>query len=232
MSFNRSKYDNVEIKKYNEQSTGPGNYLYNTPIICDNCFNDNPRVVNQKKGVSLNSNVDWRFYYGPIDVESDLLNLNRSPTKNISKQYIPKCEENSCSGQGAPCGDGVVESCNDSTGSQNYTWNRIGDNNLVNFPNCFFPTEDTRLSNPSTNLRGTGWDRFNPLCKNPQDHIDFPGTQMVSTRLLFKDNHRPSVINPNVNNMHPNETLRPSPKVSDDVVANHTEPLYQYDVCG
>ena len=55
---------------------------------------------------------------------------------------------------------------------------------------------------------------------------------MISTRLLFKDNHRPSVINPNVNDMNPNETLRPSPKVSGDVVANHIEPLYQYDVCG
>jgi len=232
MSFNRSKYDNVQIKKYDEQSTGPGNYLYNTPIICDNCLNDNPRVVNQKKGVSLNSNVDWRFYYGPVDVESDLLNLNRSPTKNVAQQYIPKCDENSCTNQGTPCGDGVIESCNTESGSQNYTWNRIGDNNLVNFPNCFFPTEDTRLSNPSTNLRGTGWNRFNPLCKNPQENIDFPGTQQVSTRLLFKDNHRPSVIHPNVNNMHPNETLRQPPKVSGDVVANHTENLYQYDVCG
>ena len=75
MSFNRLKYDNSEVKKYNLESTGPGNYLYNTPIMCDNCLNDNPRIINQKKGVSINSNVDWRFYYGPVDVESENLNI-------------------------------------------------------------------------------------------------------------------------------------------------------------
>ena len=31
MSFNRLKYDTSEVKKYNIESTGPGNYLYDTP---------------------------------------------------------------------------------------------------------------------------------------------------------------------------------------------------------
>ena len=173
MSFNRLKYDNCEIKKYNQETTGPGNYLYDTPIMCDNCLNDNPRVINQKKGVSLNSNVDWRFYYGPVDVESDLFNLNRNLSRCPSKKYEPNCDPNSCTNQGEICGTGVIESCNDPKNPLRNSWNRPGDNNLVNFKNCFFPTEDTRLSNPSTNLRGTGWNRFETLCHNPQEQVFF-----------------------------------------------------------
>jgi hypothetical protein len=73
MSFNRLKYDRCNITKYNQESTGPGNYMTGTPIMCNTCFNDNPRIINQKEGVSINGQVDWRFYSGPVDVESDLL---------------------------------------------------------------------------------------------------------------------------------------------------------------
>lgn len=227
MSFNRLKYDNCEVKKYNQESLGPGNYLYDTPIMCNNCLNDNPRVINQKNGVSLNSNVDWRFYSGPVDVESDLFNLNRTSTNCPSGKYMPKCDTNACSNQGEPCGAGVAENCKDLRNP----WNRPGDNNLVNFPNCFFPTEDTRLSNPSTNLRGTGWNRFDPICKDPQKQITFPGEYMTSTRLVVKDNHRPSVVLPQVNDMNPYEEMEPCQKIN-SVCANSTKPLYQYDVCG
>ena len=141
MSFNRLKYDNCEVKKYNQESLGPGNYLYDTPIITDNCLNDNPRVINQKVGVSLNSNVDWRFYSGPVDVESELFNLNRNSSKCPKKQYVPNCEQNSCDNQGEICGAGVLEKCTDSKNPLRNPWNRSGDNNLVNFKNCFFPTE-------------------------------------------------------------------------------------------
>jgi hypothetical protein len=230
MSFNRLKYDNCEVKKYNQESVGPGNYLYDTPIICNNCINDNPRVINQKNGVSLNSHVDWRFYYGPVDVESDLFNLNRNSSNCPTKKYIPNCDTKLCSGE--PCGAGVSENCKDPNNSLRNPWNRFGDNNLVNFPGCFFPTEDTRLSNPSTNLRGTGWNRFDPLCKDPQDQYTFPGQYMTSTRIVVKDNHRPSVILPKVNNMNPNEQLTPCPKIDGNVCGNYTSPLYQYDVCG
>ena len=232
MSFNRLKYDNCEVKKYNQESTGPGNYLCDTPIMCNNCLNDNPRVINQKNGVSINSNVDWRFYYGPVDVESDLFNLNRTSTRCPSGKYTPKCDPYACTNQGEACGSGVVETCSDSKNPLRKPWTRPGDNNLVNFPNCFFPTEDTRLSNPSTNLRGTGWNRFDPLCKDPQEQVTFPGEYNTSTRIVFKDNHRPSVVAPKVNDMNPNEVMEPCPKISANVCGNYTKPLYQYDVCG
>jgi len=198
MSFNRLKYDNCEVKKYNQESTGPGNYLYDTPIMCDNCFNDNPRVINQKNGVSLNSNFDWRFYSGPVDLESELFNIKRAASK---------CPENKNSLEKS-------------------------DSNLVNFPNCYFPTEDTRLSNPVTNLRGTGWNRFDPICHDPQEQITFPGEFNTSTRLVVRDNHRPNVVEPKVNDMNPYEDLRPCPQVDGTVCGNYVEPLYQYDVFG
>jgi hypothetical protein len=232
MSFNRLKYDNCETKKYNQESTGPGSYLYDTPIMCNNCLNDNPRIINQKTGVSMNSNVDWRFYSGPVDVESELFNLNRPTSRCPTGKYIPKCEPYACDNQGEACGAGVLETCTDKKNPLRNPWNRPGDNNLVNFTNCFFPTEDTRLSNPSTNLRGTGWNRFDPLCIDPQKNIMFPGEYHISTRLVVKDNHRPSVVDPRVNDMNPYEEMPDCPKISGDVCANYTQPLYQYDVCG
>ena len=211
MSFNRLKYDSKETKKYNSESIGPGNYLYDTPIMCTNCYNDNPRIINQKNGVSINSNVDWRFYYGPVDVESDLFNLNR----NSTNMYVPNSEVNS--------NNQVLE-----VDKKNPLRN-----NLVDFKRCFFNTEDTRLSNPAENLRGTGWNRFDPLlCKNPQENVTFPGTYNIPTRTITLDNHRPVVVIPKIDDMNPNEKMRECPKIDGNVCGNFTNPLYQYDVCG
>ena len=228
MSFNRPKYDKCETKEYNKMSQGPGDYNLKTPIMCNNCFNDNPWIQNQKTGVSMNSHVDWRFFAGPVDVESDLLNLNRPATRCSMEKFTPNCKPGSCS-SGEPCGQGVSQGCNE-TGLRN-TWNRPGDNNLVNFPRCHFPVDDTRLNNPASNLRGTTLNRFDPLFFNPQENVFFPGSMMVNTQTLVKDNHRPRVAMPKVNSMDPN---MPDPKAQsiNGVPANFTGPMYQYDVCG
>jgi len=231
MSFNRLKYDNCELKAYNKETLGPGNYLYNTPLICDNCFNDNPRIINQKIGVSLDKSVGWRFYAGPVDVESELLNLNRPGTKCADKKYKPDCASTDCANQGHPCGAGVSETCTNAENSLRNPWNRPGDNNLYDFPKCKFQTEDTRLSNPSNNLRGTGWNRFVPLCKDPQEQVTFPGEYMISTRIVVKDNHRPCVYAPGINNMHPVEKKGKECSQTMSVEANPTKALYQYNTC-
>ena len=80
-------------------------------------------------------------------------------------------------------------------------------------------------------MRGTGWNRFVPLCKNPQENITFPGEYLIPTRLVVKDNHRPLVKKPKVNDMNPNEEQEECEKIS-SVCANPTKSLYQYDVCG
>jgi len=227
MSFNRLKYDRCETSEYNKITTGPGNYHIKTPIQTNLCLNDNPWVQNQKMGVSLNSHVDWRFYSGPVDVESDLLNLNRPSSNCPSNKYNPSCDTNACT-TGEICGQGVSQSCK----GTRTNWNRPGDNNLVSFPRCHFPVDDTRLNNPASNLRGTGWNRFDPLFIDPQKKVFFPGLQNIDTRTLMKDNHRPKLARPNINSMDPNMPNPKPPTVAPGVVGNYTNPLYQYDVCG
>jgi hypothetical protein len=228
MSFNRLKYDRYETKDYNKTTLGPGEYHLNTPIMCNNCLNDNPWIQNQKTGVSLNSNVDWRFYSGPVDVESDLLNLNRPASNCPMEKYTPLCDANSCS-TGEPCGQGVSQGCKDP--SLRNTWNRPGDNNLVNFPRCHFPVDDTRLNNPSSNLRGTGWNRFDPLFFNPQENIFAPEKFNVHTRMVVKDNHRSKMARPSVNSMDP-KMQRVQASQTQSVPSNYTSAQYQYDTCG
>jgi hypothetical protein len=48
-------------------------------------------------------------------------------------------------------------------------------------------TEHTRLSNPSFNLRGTGWNRWEWLCLNPQDRVEIPFDFNISNPLLLND---------------------------------------------
>lgn len=66
-------------------------------------------------------------------------------------------------------------------------------------------TEETRLSNPPCTLRGTGWNRWEWLCQNPQDKVFIPFDYNINERLVAKDNHRPCVQDP----LNQNESLPP-----------------------
>ena len=66
--------------------------------------------------------------------------------------------------------------------------------------------EDTKLSNPPCTLRGTGWNRWEWLCQNPQDKALMPFDWNISNRLVVKDNHRPCVPQP----LDQRESLPPS----------------------
>ena len=202
MSFNRLKYD-IGIKKLdNNSSTKAGNYGINTPKITKSCFQTNPRIIDQKVGVSMNKNVPWRFYSGPVDIESQLLNLNRRASRDPSTKYNP-----------------LKDSC------------RNSDNCLKNLPDCHLRTDDTRLSNPANNLRGITIERFNPLCKNPQENVFFPGAQLIPTRLVVKDNFKRAVPRPSVNSMDP-KPINVACQKTNSVCVAPTYPLYQYDKCG
>lgn len=58
------------------------------------------------------------------------------------------------------------------------------------------PAEDTRISNPTCTLRGTGWNRWEWLCQNPQDKVLLPFDTNVNTNIVVKDNHRPCLPQP------------------------------------
>ena len=64
----------------------------------------------------------------------------------------------------------------------------------ITYPDCNKQTmESTRLSNPPSTLKGSGWNRWENLLLNPQriEHIELPFCNNVDTALLEKDNHRP-----------------------------------------
>ena len=72
---------------------------------------------------------------------------------------------------------------------------------LSHYKDCFIPAEETRTTNPACNLRGTGWNRWEWLCLNPQDNVSFdnypngsfPFDANINNRLVVKDNHRPCI---------------------------------------
>ena len=62
---------------------------------------------------------------------------------------------------------------------------RLDNTEYVNNVNdCNIVTEDTRLSNPASNLRGTGWNRS----EWPIRPIKLDNRNMISSRNLLKDN--------------------------------------------
>jgi hypothetical protein len=57
-------------------------------------------------------------------------------------------------------------------------------------------SETTRLSNPPCTLRSRGWNRWEWLCKNPQENVLVPFDNLVNNRLVVKDAHRPNIPKP------------------------------------
>lgn len=55
---------------------------------------------------------------------------------------------------------------------------------------------DTRQTNPPCTLRGTGWNRWEWLCQNPQDTALVPFETNINNRIVVKDNHRPCIPKP------------------------------------
>jgi hypothetical protein len=101
-----------------------------------------------------------------VDTESDLMGLPRRATRCPAGKYRPPPE-------GAP-------PCR-----------------LRDVPDCpGHKAEDTRLSNPTSTLRGTGWNRWEWLCQDPQERALVPFDFMVNNRIITKDNHRPHLATP------------------------------------
>lgn len=241
MSFNRPLYDHCEGKKRIQESTQAANYNVQTPVICGNCLPDDPRIHPNRTGVSMNSGYDWRFYAGPIDVESDLFNLNRVASNCPKNKYHPDARNCRAVNQGQPAGAGVISTTSPIEGFEakpreglfRKNGQRCNDNNLVDFPSCSFNTEDTRLSNPPATLRGTGINRFQPMGLNPQAKLFFPGEYHTSTRLVFRDNHRPCIPSLKVISEPPLPPAKPLPcHKTVPTCAAPNMPMYQYDVFG
>jgi len=127
-----------------------------------------------------------------IDVDSELMGLTRKLSNNPAEKYLPK--EDSA---GNPCSDRPK----------------------VHRKDCNMPRmEYTNLSNPSCNLRGTGWNRWEWLCQDPQQGVISPLYFGTDTKQLAKDNHRPCL--PSMTNM--NNSL---PKASNEPMVTTIAPV-------
>jgi hypothetical protein len=62
--------------------------------------------------------------------------------------------------------------------------------------NDMLSSEETRMSNPPCTLRGTGWNRWEWLCTDPQEKAITPFETNINNRIVVKDNHRPCIPNP------------------------------------
>jgi len=147
------------------RSIGPGVYMLKTPSNdCNPCAQDVPADP------YLRYQAWGSTFCSPgsaVDDGSELRGLNYKNSKCSADNYLPgKYAKNGvCTPKGAD----------------------------INPRACAAPTEDTRLSNPPCTLRGTGWNRWEWLCWNPQDRAIVPFEWNTSYRIVAKDNHVPCI---------------------------------------
>lgn len=227
MSFNRLDYDTCQYQQTLAESIGPGHYQLNTPpISCEPCYPIDAQIRLQQRGGSVDTSKAM------IDIDSEMLNITRPSSKCPSRKWLPMCEQYTADGY--PCGQGVVPtcaSCPEKGGGGGQGGIKAGDKcpdqfsgGLTHWRDCGIPVEDTRLSNPACNLRGTGINRWEWLCLNPQDRVEMPFDYNISNRIVVKDNHRPCVPTP----LDPSPMIPPGGDLACDpvrnVCANPTEP--------
>jgi hypothetical protein len=229
MSFNRLNYDICQYQQSITESTGPGHYQLNTPpISCEPCYPTDVQQRLQHSGASVDTSRPM------IDIDSEMLNITRPSSKCPSRKWVPICEKYSAPGY--PCGQGVVPTCQTCDPQSKV---KAGDkcpdqfsSNLTHWKDCSIPIEDTRLSNPPCNLRGTGLNRWEWLCLNPQDRIEIPFDYNISNRIVVKDNHRPCVPNPlNQVPALPKGGPLPCEKINSTCAAPTNPPSVQWQNC-
>ena len=200
MSWSRPVYDVKAYEQSLKESQAPGAYYSGTPIIKDfrapntqcektQCYSFMPGVAGS--GVSTSKKQDY------IQVENDLIGLtfkNTNDQEIKAKARNPNTDGYSVS-EGLPAGGGVINSVKCNKGSELKEGQRIGDD-MEDYKECGVPAEETRISNPASNRRGTGYNRWEHLDRNPQETFEVPRSggifaPTVSTRIIVKDNHRP-----------------------------------------
>jgi len=177
MSSTSLRSDGCSYQEKVRASIGPGVYALNRPSNdCGACAQD----------ISSDPYMRWQAW-GPgfcapgsaVDDSSELLGLNYKASRCAMDQYLPGKGYTQAGGR-APRGVCAAPqgTAADSGG------------------NCRRATEPTRLSNPPCTLRGTGWNRWEWLCYDPQDKAIVPFEHQVNYRLIVKDNHKPCLPTP------------------------------------
>ncbi len=170
MSSNRLFYDTCQAKQQIFESVQPGNYMLGMPFSnCAPCVSNDPHNRLQATQPTKSQEL--------IDVDSELMNITKPSTKCSSKKWP---NGSTCLNYDHSQANVVPPSPDQIDGEED----------------CFAKTDDTRLNNPPCNLRGTGWNRWEWLCMNPQDKVELPFAAGTCNRILVKDNHRPCIPTP------------------------------------
>lgn len=197
MSFNRLNYDMCQYKQSIFESTGPGSYMLATPASdCNYCYPSAPTVRLQKAGASIDRTTPI------IDNDSELKNLHRPASKCpenrlFSDKTISSSDKKIRPGLRTDSKKYVVSAKdNSATDFGKFSLNNTDKSGLTHWNDCFHNTIESRTVDPASNLRGTGFDRWEYLCFNPQDKTQVPFDFNVANRIIVKDNHRPCVPKP------------------------------------
>lgn len=166
----RLSQDSCSYSEKLRRTTGPGLYMLNKPYNdCADCGSmpDDPAYRFQAYGPKTCT------MSGAVDDSSELLGLNYKKTKCAADEYLP----NKYMPVGQQSGGCAVKP----NGTRQ----------------CIQPREDTRLSNPPSTLRGTGINRWEWLCYDPQENaLEEFDRVPVNYRMVAKDNHVPIIEKP------------------------------------
>jgi hypothetical protein len=170
MSFSRLNFDNdTYVTKLNE-SVSSGLYMIETPRV--NC---DTKCSYYAPGVILDKFDDGICEKELIDLDSELIGINRKSSRCPANKYLPS-DKPYCINKRA------MLDCDS------------------------FATEPTLMSNPKATNKETTMNRWQWLCKNPQEKVLMPFDWNISNRMVVKMNHRP--CRPNL--IDQSEALPPS----------------------
>lgn len=172
---NHKKDDDGQYAQSVRQSTGVMRYLFQAPRRTDTRANTTlePRGVLQ--GIQVNTCANMPL----VDVDSEMLGITRR--SDFASQFDIRNGFSRCVMR-EPTTSEHFE-------SQHGGGVAVGTTSLLD-------GEDCRFSNPPSTLRGTGINRFEWLCRDPQDKAISPQRMPINYRMVAKDNHRPLVERP------------------------------------
>lgn len=98
-----------------------------------------------------------------IDIDSELIGITRKYSQCPSEKYLPNC----------------TDYCK----YKNISEKRCD----------FLLPEPTKISNPPCTLKEVGINRWEWLCKNPQENAITPFDSLINNRIVVKDNFRPHI---------------------------------------
>ena len=169
MSLNSLPYDCCAESVRINESADIGKYYMNQPLV--DCEGCYPASPNMHL---QKFGVSLSENISLVDISSELKGITRKLSDCPSKKFKP-CE-----------------------GKVQYGYQCV-DDKLKNYKDCVFPSDHTRMSNPPSTLRGTGWNRWEWLWADPQKSphgLMYPFDTNINVQQLSKDNHRPCLPTP------------------------------------